>query len=199
MTRTLQTDELAIADEDDGSGERGTVVLLHGWPDDASTWAAVAPVLNQAGLRTIVPTLRGFGDACSLDRGGTPHRQKRHPGIGRVRFAERARYRALLCGRARLGANIAEALAVGWPGRVERIALLSTPPPLGGMPTPPFWHAQLDGITGSWPRRVARRQCATTGTASRASHGRFGRRPSGSTRRPSTGWRARSTIRIGST
>ena len=42
------------------------------------------------------------------------------------------------------GANIAEALAVGWPERIERIALLSTPPRLGGMPTPPFEHAQLE-------------------------------------------------------
>ena len=37
MTHTLQTDEIALAYEDSGGGERGTVVLLHGWPDDAST------------------------------------------------------------------------------------------------------------------------------------------------------------------
>ncbi len=41
------------------------------------------------------------------------------------------------------GSNIAEALAVGWPERVERLAMLATPPRLGGMPTSPFWHAQL--------------------------------------------------------
>ncbi len=40
------------------------------------------------------------------------------------------------------GANIAEALAVGWPDRIERIAMLATPPRLGGMPTPPFEQAQ---------------------------------------------------------
>ena len=39
---------------------------------------------------------------------------------------------------------MAEALAVGWPDRVGCIAMLSTPPRLGGMPTPPFWHAQLE-------------------------------------------------------
>lgn len=42
------------------------------------------------------------------------------------------------------GANIAETLAVGWPDRVSRIALLCTPPRLGGIPTPPFQHAQLE-------------------------------------------------------
>jgi hypothetical protein len=38
---------------------------------------------------------------------------------------------------------MAETLAVGWSHRVERIAMLSTPPRLGGMPTSPFWHARL--------------------------------------------------------
>jgi pimeloyl-ACP methyl ester carboxylesterase len=42
------------------------------------------------------------------------------------------------------GSNIAEALAVGWPDRIERIAMLSTPSRLGGLPTPPFWHAQRE-------------------------------------------------------
>jgi pimeloyl-ACP methyl ester carboxylesterase len=41
------------------------------------------------------------------------------------------------------GANMAEMLAVGWPDRVERIAMLSTPSRLGGLKTPPFWHARL--------------------------------------------------------
>ena len=38
------------------------MLLLHGWPDDATTWAEVAPALNAAGLRTVTPFLRGFGD-----------------------------------------------------------------------------------------------------------------------------------------
>ena len=37
---------------------------------------------------------------------------------------------------------MAEALAVGWPERVARIAMLSSPPRLGGMPTPPFEQVQ---------------------------------------------------------
>ena len=40
------------------------------------------------------------------------------------------------------GSNTAEALAVGWPKRVVRMAMLSTPPRLGGMPTPSFEQAQ---------------------------------------------------------
>ena len=40
------------------------------------------------------------------------------------------------------GSNIAEAMAVGWPKRVQRLAMLSTPSRLGGLPTPPFEQAQ---------------------------------------------------------
>jgi hypothetical protein len=38
---------------------------------------------------------------------------------------------------------MAEMLAIGGPERVDRIALVSTPPRLGGLLTPPFWHARL--------------------------------------------------------
>ncbi len=41
-----------------------------------------------------------------------------------------------------LGSNIAEALVIGWPNRVDRLALLSSPPRLGGAPTPSFAQAQ---------------------------------------------------------
>jgi pimeloyl-ACP methyl ester carboxylesterase len=41
------------------------------------------------------------------------------------------------------GSNVAEMLAVGWPARIARIAMLSTPSRLGGLKTSPFWHARL--------------------------------------------------------
>jgi pimeloyl-ACP methyl ester carboxylesterase len=45
------------------------VILLHGWPDSASTWDAVTPALAAAGHRVIVPFLRGFGPTRFLDAG----------------------------------------------------------------------------------------------------------------------------------
>lgn len=42
--------------------EGGTpAVLLHGFPDDARAWDGVAPALAAAGLRVVVPYLRGYG------------------------------------------------------------------------------------------------------------------------------------------
>ena len=37
------------------------VVLLHGWPYDIHSFADVAPLLAAAGLRVIIPYLRGYG------------------------------------------------------------------------------------------------------------------------------------------
>ncbi len=36
-------------------------MLLHGWPDDATTWREITPRLEAAGLRWVAPFLRGFG------------------------------------------------------------------------------------------------------------------------------------------
>ena len=55
--------DLDLCYEDSGPRGRTVVLLLHGWPDDASTWTDVARHLNEAGLRTIVPTLRSFGSS----------------------------------------------------------------------------------------------------------------------------------------
>lgn len=139
---TIKTDILEIDYRDDGPAEAPAVLLLHGWPDDASTWDEVAAQLNAAGLRTIVPSLRGFGATRFLSA-GTP----RTGNTGALAIDALLMMDALGIARFFIaghdwGANIAEALAVGWPDRVARMAMLSTPPRLGGMPTPPFWHAQ---------------------------------------------------------
>ncbi len=140
---TLTTETLEIAYEDGGPPEAPVILLLHGWPDDATTWHDVAPALHAAGLRTLAPMIRGFG--------GTRFRNAQTPRTGNSAVLAMDAL-ALLDGLSVTrfsvaghdwGSNTAEALAVGWPERVERMALLSSPPRLGGTKTPPFWHAQL--------------------------------------------------------
>jgi len=48
---------IEVADE--GAGR--PVMLLHGWPDSGALWRHQVKALNEAGYRTIVPDLRGFG------------------------------------------------------------------------------------------------------------------------------------------
>ena len=127
-----------------GPADGHPVLLLHGWPEAATTWDGVLPALHGARLRTLVPSLRGFG--------ATRFRDADAPRTGNSAILAMdaiALLDAMGIGRVSVaghdwGSNIAEALAAGWPDRVERIALLSTPPRMGGMPTPPFRHAQLE-------------------------------------------------------
>ena len=63
-------DELTFDVVDSGADDgpnQDVVVLLHGFPQDATAWAAVTPLLNDAGLRTLAPDQRGYSP------GAIPH------------------------------------------------------------------------------------------------------------------------------
>jgi pimeloyl-ACP methyl ester carboxylesterase len=59
--RSVRTPTLQIALEERGSADAPAVVLLHGFPDDAHAWDAVAGRVAGAGYRVIAPYLRGYG------------------------------------------------------------------------------------------------------------------------------------------
>lgn len=67
----VRTPLLEVAYEESGPRDGKPVFLLHGWPDDASTWDQVRPHLNSAGFRTIIPYLRGFGKTTFLEKSTT--------------------------------------------------------------------------------------------------------------------------------
>ena len=53
-------DGLTFDVRDVGPLDGPVVVLLHGFPERATTWRDVAPLLHEAGLRTIAPDQRGY-------------------------------------------------------------------------------------------------------------------------------------------
>ena len=138
---TVTTPDLEIAYDDSGPSDGPVVLLLHGWPDDATTWAEVAPILNAAGLRTIAPMLRGFGGS-RLSAGAPRTGNSGILAMDAIALLDALQVEHFSVAGHDWGSNMAEALAVGWPQRVERIAMLSSPPRLGGMPTPSFEQAQ---------------------------------------------------------
>jgi pimeloyl-ACP methyl ester carboxylesterase len=140
---TIQTRLLEIAYRDDGPRDGRVVLLLHGWPDDASTWDAIIPILNEAGLRTIGPTTRGFGETRFLSPETPRTGNTAMLALDAIEMLDGLEVVKFMVAGHDWGANMAEMLAIGWPDRVERIAMLSTPSRLGGLKTPPFWHARL--------------------------------------------------------
>lgn len=57
---TFERGGLVFDVRDEGPVDGDVVVLLHGFPQDSSTWDAVVPRLHAAGLRTLAPDQRGY-------------------------------------------------------------------------------------------------------------------------------------------
>ena len=45
----------------DSGGEKDSVLLIHGWPDDGNIWRHQVSALLEAGYRVICPDLLGYG------------------------------------------------------------------------------------------------------------------------------------------
>ncbi len=62
MTITVvETPVLSVGCLVSGPEDGRPLVLLHGWPDGASSWDTMLPALHAAGYRTVAPFLRGCG------------------------------------------------------------------------------------------------------------------------------------------
>lgn len=140
---TVQTSLLEVAYRDDGPRDAQVVLLLHGWPDDSSTWDDIIPVLNEAGLRTIAPTLRGFGRTRFLSANTPRTGNATVLALDMIEMLDILGVESFAVAGHDWGSNMAAILAVGWPGRIKRIAMLSSPPRLGGLPPLPLSHARL--------------------------------------------------------
>ena len=152
--KTITTEYLDIAYRDQGPEEGPALLLLHGWPDDASTWDKVAPGLNSAGFRTIIPYHRGFGGTRFRSAETARSGDTAILAMDAIALLDALGLTAVSVAGHDWGSNMAEALAVGWPARIQRIAMLSTPPRLGGMPTPSF--AQVRRQWYHWFQATAR-------------------------------------------
>ena len=111
--------ELAVRDE----GEGQPVLLLHGFPDSSRLWREQIPALNAAGLRTVAPDLRGFGES---DR---PQDVEAYS-VGRSIGDIVAVLNGLGIERAHVvghdwGAGVAWALALFVPDRVDKLVVMS--------------------------------------------------------------------------
>ena len=72
MTRLLRYrhDGLTFDVVDHGPLDGDPVVLLHGWPERATSWRKVVPHLHEAGFRTYAPDQRGYS------KGARPKRRR---------------------------------------------------------------------------------------------------------------------------
>jgi haloacetate dehalogenase len=143
-TADIETGETNIFGRWSGSGP--PLLLLHGFPQTHLMWREVAPRLTRH-FTIVCPDLRGYG------RSGCPSSTPNH-----APYAKRALARDMVSAMERLGfprfsvaghdrgARVAYRLALDYPERVERLAVLDI------LPTGTVWErADARFALGYWP------------------------------------------------
>lgn len=122
----LEHDGLRFDVRDEGPLEGVPVVLLHGFPQRASSWERVAPLLHEAGLRTLAPDQRGYSP------GARPRRRRDHTLdhlVGDVVALAEATGRPVHLVGHDWGAAVAWLAAARRPDLVRSLVALSVPHP----------------------------------------------------------------------
>src|ERR671912_1065589 len=111
----------------DGPEDGRPVLLLHGFPQTSASWAAVTPILTQAGLRTYAPDQLGYSPGARPDE------------VAAYTAQNLAQVTADLMTALELpvadvvghdwGANVAWTLAAWHPDRVRSLTAVSVPHP----------------------------------------------------------------------
>jgi pimeloyl-ACP methyl ester carboxylesterase len=127
MVDRFQRGALTFPVSDGGPPAGELVVLLHGFPQDPSTFDAVVPALHQAGLRTLAPTQRGYAAQARPQRRRDYRTEELTADLAALLDAAGVE-RAHLVGHD-WGAAPAWALAAWQPERVSSLTVLSTPHP----------------------------------------------------------------------
>ncbi|HHG8771565.1 TPA: alpha/beta fold hydrolase [Raoultella planticola] len=121
----VKAGDLNIGYVDMGPRDGQAVILLHGWPYDIHSYAAVAPALAEKGFRVIVPYLRGYGStrflAASTPRNGQPSAMA----ADIVHLMDALNIKQADFAGFDWGARTADVVAALWPERVKSLVSVS--------------------------------------------------------------------------
>ena len=108
-----------------GAPDAPAVILLHGWPYDIHSYAAVTPMLASAGYRVIVPFLRGYGTTRFLSAATFRNGQQAALGVDVVALMDALGIDRAVIGGFDWGARTAGVMAALWPERCQAIVSVS--------------------------------------------------------------------------
>jgi pimeloyl-ACP methyl ester carboxylesterase len=112
---------------DEGNGDKGTFVLLHGFPETSASWAAVIPGLVKGGYRVLAPDQRGYSP------GARPAGRRAYKTselvADIVALADAAGVERFHVVGHDWGGAVAWGLGTDHPDRVATLTVLSTPHP----------------------------------------------------------------------
>lgn len=141
--------DLIVSYADIGDRDAEPVVLLHGFPYDIQSFAAVAPLLVEAGYRVLVPYLRGHGGTRFRDPSAPRSGQQAALGKDLLDFIDALDLRQPVVAGFDWGGRAACVAAALWPERVGGLVsvngYLIQNIASAGVPAPPsteagFWY-----------------------------------------------------------
>jgi pimeloyl-ACP methyl ester carboxylesterase len=124
---SFRRDGLTFDVIDGGPADGEPVVLLHGFPQDASAWKLVSPALHQAGLRTLAVDQRGYSPMARPR--GRRHYRLRETTADVLALLDAAGLESAHVVGHDWGGLVAWALGAWHPDRVRTLTALSVPHP----------------------------------------------------------------------
>jgi len=124
---SFRRDGLTFDVIDGGPTDGEPVVLLHGFPQDASAWKLVSPALHQAGLRTLAVDQRGYSPMARPR--GRRHYRLRETTADVLALLDAAGLESAHLVGHDWGAAVAWALGAWHPDRVRTLTAISVPHP----------------------------------------------------------------------
>jgi pimeloyl-ACP methyl ester carboxylesterase len=120
----IQTPVLSIGYQDSGPRQGFPLILLHGFPDDALAFDRVAPPLEKAGYRVLVPYLRGYGPTRFGNASGPRMAQQAAIGQDVIDFADALKLPRFAVSGYDWGGRAAAIAAALHPDRVRATVLI---------------------------------------------------------------------------
>ena len=115
--RTVRAGALDVAYYEAGPKDGNAVLLLHGFPYDIHSFVDVIPRLADAGLRVIVPYLRGFGPTRFVDPSTPRSGQQAALGADVIALMDALEIPRAILGGYDWGGRAANVVAALWPER----------------------------------------------------------------------------------
>ena len=124
-SKQIDAGALSVGYAETGPASGTAVILLHGWPYDIQSFAAVAPSLASAGYRVIVPFLRGYGST-RFRSGDTPRNGEQAAlAVDTTDLMDALKIRKAILAGFDWGARTADIVAALWPERCQGLVSVS--------------------------------------------------------------------------
>jgi pimeloyl-ACP methyl ester carboxylesterase len=108
-----------------GPADGAAVMLLHGWPYDIHSYAAVAPILAARGYRVIVPHLRGFASTRFLSAETVRNGEQAALAVDATALMDALEIEQAVIAGFDWGARTADIVAALWPERCRALVSVS--------------------------------------------------------------------------